>query len=219
MSGPVTVVVKVGGSLLDWEELPTRLAGLLAALAADGERPLVLVGGGRAVDAIRALDLARGLDPQHAHDLALEAMRQNAWLLRARLPGLLSLVRTPQEAASARRIPLADPVALIGTLELGETRLPRTWDLTSDGLAAWLAQRLGAEGVLLLKSRDPSPAATPDDAARLGWVDPLFPGLARGLARVAAFDLRDPSAAPVAWRGRPFAVPRRQAGRGEHPLG
>src|SRR5207244_3359156 len=80
------VVVKVGGSLLDWPELPARLA---ADLAGRRERPLVLVGGGgRLVAVLRDLDRRHALGEELAHVLALRALDVTAHALAALLPGL-----------------------------------------------------------------------------------------------------------------------------------
>ena len=59
--------------------------------------------------------------------------------------------------------------------------LPASWDVTSDSLALWLARRLGAAGLLLVKSR---PAASEDVAAlsQAGLLDAAFFGLCAGFS-------------------------------------
>ena len=54
------------------------------------------------------------------------------------------------------RITIIEPVALLQQLEqtVSESdRLVRSWRVTSDSIAAWLAMRLGAQRLVLLKSR------------------------------------------------------------------
>ncbi len=53
--------------------------------------------------------------------------------------------------------------------------LPQSWDLTSDSLAAWLAGKLRAEKLLLIKSVDCPVAQAAKELAEAGIVDPLFP--------------------------------------------
>ena len=78
-------IVKLGGSLLSWPEMPHRLADLLAASPA--RRPLLIVGGGAAADIVRDWHQAHAFDDDIAHTLAIEAMTLNAQLLVTLLPG------------------------------------------------------------------------------------------------------------------------------------
>src|SRR5271165_5143987 len=85
------VVIKVGGSLLDWPELPGRLAAFLARCRdedpAGGGTFLLMAGGGPAADLIRTMDRIHGLGDARAHWLAIRAMDLTAQLLSALLPG------------------------------------------------------------------------------------------------------------------------------------
>ncbi len=79
--GPRVVVIKVGGSLLGWEGLASRLAGFLSGRAA--ERVLLIVGGGPAADWARDLDRLHGLGEERSHHLAIRAMDLSAHALAA----------------------------------------------------------------------------------------------------------------------------------------
>jgi dihydroneopterin aldolase len=62
----------------------------------------------------------------------------------------------------------------------GAKGIPWSWDVTSDSLAAWLAGRLGAKRVLLVKHADVP--ASPLRASALvagGMLDPAFPRFLR----------------------------------------
>src|SRR5262249_13975254 len=57
------------------------------------------------------------------------------------------------------------------------------WDVTSDSLAAWLARRLGAAHLILVKQggRQPPPLDA-ETLAEHGLVDRAFPQMSRGMA-------------------------------------
>jgi aspartokinase-like uncharacterized kinase len=197
VNGQRTIVVKVGGSLLDWPLLPPRLAGLLDSRyrIQPCERPMLIAGGGPMVEVVRSLDVVHGLGDRAAHDLALRVMDVNAALLAALLPG--SILAEGIEALSlADRVPVVVPRALLNELErCGAEPLPRSWDVTSDTIAAWLATNLGAASLVLLKSASLPAGASREEAARLELVDRAFPRAARALPRVEYVNLRDPEAA------------------------
>jgi dihydroneopterin aldolase len=87
--------------------------------------------------------------------------------------------------------------------------IPASWQVTSDSLAAWLAGKLGAARLLLLKrvelSRQPVAVA---ELAEQGIVDPAFPQFLKG-SRVAAFILgpADHMAVPAALCHDPPGTP------------
>jgi len=56
--------------------------------------------------------------------------------------------------------------------------LPESWEVTADSLAAWLARRLGARSVLLVKQiRPPGDLAPAAELVARGVVDPVLPRL------------------------------------------
>jgi aspartokinase-like uncharacterized kinase len=143
-------IVKVGGSL-------TRDGGVLEQIMrvlSNQDVPLVVVpGGGVLADAVRALFLKGGLSMETAHRMAVLALDQTAlWLAelaRGRRPG--QVVRSPQEIAEAStsgRLPVIAPAEWLER----EYPLPASWEVTSDSIAAWLAGRIGAGRLVLVKS-------------------------------------------------------------------
>ena len=56
--------------------------------------------------------------------------------------------------------------------------IPANWTITSDGLAARLAELLGGAPLVLLKSIDVASNQSAADLAREGVVDEAFPGIA-----------------------------------------
>jgi aspartokinase-like uncharacterized kinase len=144
-------VIKVGGSLAGDPGLP-RLLETLGELAAAGHRLLIVPGGGPFADAVRAACAAHDPGPTAAHWMAILAMDQYAHLLAARTPGA-ALVVEPAEVAgvlAAGRPAVLAPYAWLRAAD----PLPHGWDVTSDSIAAWIAARLGAPRLVLLKSVD-----------------------------------------------------------------
>jgi aspartokinase-like uncharacterized kinase len=192
------VVIKVGGSLLDWDELPGRLSGFLDA-DLEGEPPLrgrcvLIAGGGGAAELVRSMDRIHGLGELRSHELAIQAMDLTAAILSALLPDS-RVASSREEVVEARRggrIPVLAPRGFLGTEAGGGTLppLPPSWDVTSDSIAAWIGRAVGADRLILLKSAPIVGIATISGAARSGLVDPFFPIAATGLGRVGVVCLR-----------------------------
>lgn len=182
------VVVKVGGSLFDLPDLGPRLRRFLASLGAVDW--LVVAGGGAAAEAIRHLDRIHGLGAESSHWLALRACTLNAHFLLTLLPGA-ALVAWP---GMQRERGVLDALAFTRADEVHPDALPHGWEATSDALAARAAVVAGGE-LVLLKSRDIPEDLDWEEAARAGFVDPVFPVVvARGPLRVRTVNLR-------AWNG------------------
>lgn len=187
-------VVKLGGSLLDLERLPDRLARWIAAQAAIAN--VIVVGGGALADAIRAAYKRHGLDEEAAHWLCVRLLSVTAELVhrlmpQSRLASRFDELHNPSEPGS---LVLFQTEQFLREVEPGLTppHLPHSWDATSDSIAARLAVALGAGELVLLKSSLPQPGTTIERAAAEGYVDRWFPRAACGLA-VRAVNLRDDS--------------------------
>jgi len=168
---PPEIVVKVGGALLRHPRVLDRALAVLAA-AAPAARMVLVPGGGPFADAVRAVDQALGLPPDASHWMAVLAMDQYAHLLAARLHGGC-LVDDPSGIAAALdagRVPVLAPSRWLRAAD----PLPHSWEVTSDSLAAWIAGRLGAARLVLVK---------PPGANGPNLVDPSFGrALPQGLA-------------------------------------
>ncbi len=167
------LVVKLGGSLAETSALKSWLMALAAY-----SRPLVVVpGGGAFADIVRAMQPDMGYDNKTAHAMALLAMQQYALALASLWPQLVCVDKPSKviKALKRREIPCWGPSA--SSLDKS---FPKTWEATSDTLAAWLAREIKAERLLLIKSLDlPAPGPTLAELARAGIVDPLFPKYAK----------------------------------------
>lgn len=178
-------VVKVGGSLLPGGT-PRTLVEALADLA--GAYHLVVVpGGGLFADAVREAGARHAPGDSASHWMAILAMDQHAHLLAAMSPRA-SLCVAPEECAatcSERGLAILAPYAWLRAAD----PLPHGWHVTSDSLAAWIAFRLHAPRLLLLKAldgltdgQDLRAEAGVAEAAAAGIVDAHLPqALAPGL--------------------------------------
>lgn len=193
MDAAAARVVKVGGSLFDDAQLPRRLQAWL-----DAQPPaanVLIAGGGKLAESIREMDRLHALGASPAHWLSVRAMGIMARLLVDLLPNA-ALV---DEVADARRFIAArgaglcvfDPMPLLTTDEprLPGTPLPHGWDVTSDSIAARVAEILTARELVLLKS-DLPPGESLDEAAAAGYVDQFFPTIAGKLPLVRCVNLR-----------------------------
>ena len=170
-------VVKLGGSLASDPALLRRWA---EALAADGAGKAVIVpGGGPFADRVRELQASLGFADAVAHRMAILAMEQFGLLLAGLAPAL-----TPVDSEDGIREALRRggvPVWLPAAMTLGNREIPESWDVSSDSLAAWLARRLDADQLVLVKScAVPYGKAAPEELKRLGIVDAAFPDFVRG---------------------------------------
>jgi len=191
---PPLRVVKVGGSLFTLADLPVRLSGWL------NQQPpgvnVLIAGGGPLAEEVRAWDERFGLGQERSHWLCVELLDITAELLLNVLPqarrcdrrhDLLEQVSNPRH----RNIVFA-PGRFLRTEEptLAGDKLPQSWDVTSDSIAARLAEVIGATELVLLKSSQPKPFK---NLAELGgeYVDGYFDQAARILAEVRFVNLRD----------------------------
>jgi 5-(aminomethyl)-3-furanmethanol phosphate kinase len=143
----VLTVVKVGGGLAH-EAGDEALRALCRAIGDAGARHRLLVvpGGGDFADAVRAHDRRFGLRAETAHRMAILAMEQFGWLLCDLIPGAAPCTAI---GATAGAVPVLLPAAL-----LAGDPLPASWEVTSDSIAAWVADVAGAGRLVLVKPVD-----------------------------------------------------------------
>lgn len=165
----VPLVIKIGGSLAESARLPWLLQTIVGAHV-----PVIVVpGGGEFANKVRDLQNALKFDDASAHKLAILGMHQMAEIyfkLQPRLAAADSLEGF-QRVWAARQIPVWLPWQMCAS----DTDIPANWSITSDGIAARLAERLGGAELVLVKSVDVAPGATAQDLADEGIVDAAFP--------------------------------------------
>src|SRR5258708_14322830 len=122
---------------------------------------------------VRAAQAQMGFDDRAAHRMGLLAMEQYGCAIKS-LHEALSLA----DALDSIRRGLADdqvPVWLPTPMALGASDIPPSWDVTSDSLAAWLAGKIGAERLVLVKQVEPAHGTAPAaDLAERHILDTAF---------------------------------------------
>jgi aspartokinase-like uncharacterized kinase len=178
-------VVKVGGSLFVWPELPAELKRWLEQQPGHS---VLLAGGGELAEAVRRADALYGWGEVRSHWLCIDAMGITAQMLA-------TIVRADPPIADFDEVQrhvvagqpgwcIIDPREFLRKVEphLSGAVLPHAWSVTSDSIAARLASCLRADELVLLKSQDPPPHSSLAKLASCGYVDAWFPRAAEGLA-------------------------------------
>jgi len=177
--------------LLDLPDLPKRMRCWLEAQSE--AHHVLIVGGGRLVEQVRQCHAG---DESAAHWLCVDLMQLTAEFLHGRLPEM-PLV----EDFAALQNRLAVPGCTLFSvanwlrhheLQQASTRLPQSWEVSSDAIAARLAVVLGADELVLLKSALPDFSSSDDMAAlsAAGFVDPMCARLASELPPWRVLNLR-----------------------------
>ncbi len=168
-------VVKIGGSLNRDPLLPAWL-DLMAQLG--GGRVTLVGGGGAFADEVRRTQEHWQFDDLPAHNMAVLAMAQSAYLAHG-LDPRLPVVRNH---ADLRRVLHSGQAAIWLPMDwLRDAPDAATnWDNSSDSIALDLARELNAERMLLVKSCAVDPAASLADLSAAGIVDARFLDRAQG---------------------------------------
>jgi len=211
-------VVKLGGS----HAFSPHLRDWLGALAGCAGHVVVVPGGKPFSDTVRAAQPRIGFDDRAAHHMALLAMAQYGCALASLHPGYVPAdsLTAIRRALRDRLVPVWSPVRMA----LRASDVAWSWDVTSDSLAAWLAGRLGAARLLLVKQvAPPERPVSAGDLVAQGIVDPAFSdmmgsvdcslaGPADHAAAAAAIRVGAPAGLRIIPHRRPDARMARQAG-------
>jgi len=143
-------VVKVGGSL---SRNPQALKALCVKLSelAKIHRLVVVPGGAEFADCVRELDKRFSLSAATAHRMAILGMDQYGMLLADLTPNS-QIVNGLSEVESVMVGRVA--VFLPSRFMFEDEGLESSWDVTSDSISVYIASKLGAEKVLLVKDVD-----------------------------------------------------------------
>jgi len=216
----------VGGSLGRGRAPLRTVVGQLVRAARDA-RVLVVPGGGVFADRVRREHRRLGIDAATAHRMALRATDQFGLLLAAQHPRAVAVTDLDAAVRVCRRGRLA--VLLPAVLVERRPSLERTFRLTSDSIAAWVASAGPARSLLVLKrvrglDRFSADGTGFGDLQRRGVLDPLFARhLPSGLAVRVAEWRRALAPGRRGHAGRPpvpsGGAPARTAARGARRAG
>jgi 5-(aminomethyl)-3-furanmethanol phosphate kinase len=163
-------VIKLGGSLLGSNELQQWLN--LIAQHGDG-KVIIVPGGGMFADAVREAQRQTGISDHAAHHMAVMAMDQY---------GLLMKDLNVDLATASSELELAERgwqhrgiVWLPSKMICADEGIPANWQVTSDSLAAWLAIKMNALHLVIIKSTLPDARESSAlELAQQGLVDEYF---------------------------------------------
>ena len=99
-------------------------------------------GGAGFADAVRDADRRFGLRAETSHRMAILGMEQFGWLLSDLIPGAERAPRLDARGAGRTVVLLPAGLAL--------DELPASWAVTSDSIAAWVADQVGAGRLVLV---------------------------------------------------------------------
>jgi aspartokinase-like uncharacterized kinase len=186
MSDYFTRVVKVGGSLFDLFDLGFRVRSWLDAQPS--ARNILVAGGAWFIEQVRQQSYG---DESSDHWTCIVIMDSTARLLRDALPGS-ELVQNVRPGRFSDLPLVFAPWKWMEEYEptFPGTRLPESWDVTSDSIAARLAICTCADELVLLKSADP-PSRDLQELADAGYVDKFLPKLAGELPPWRIVNLRN----------------------------
>jgi len=170
-------IVKLGGSL---GRDPVLKEWLETLVELGSGRVVIVPGGGGFADEVREQQDLWRFDDLAAHNMAVLAMAQMALMMQGICPALALATSDAdlRRAVQQARVPVWLPFEA-----LREQRDTLTnWGVTSDSLAAWLANRLNAEGLLLVKACAIDPSMDVAKCAAAGIVDEQFARFTRDAA-------------------------------------
>jgi 5-(aminomethyl)-3-furanmethanol phosphate kinase len=170
-------VVKLGGSLNTHPILPAWL-DLLAECG--GGRVILVGGGGSFANEVRRAQAHWRIGDLSAHNMAVLAMAQSAYLMH----GLNPALQLTRSKADIRRVLHKGRTALWLPFELQREQpdAQTNWEASSDSIALDLARRMNAERLVVVKSCAIDPKASLAELGTSGIVDARFAPLSEGAA-------------------------------------
>jgi aspartokinase-like uncharacterized kinase len=142
-------VVKIGGSLAQKPKALQALCQKLCFLA-DKHRIVVVPGGGKFADCVRAADKEFSLSALVSHRMAILGMDQYGLLLTDFIPNsqVVDQIKTVKKVSSGVFM------FLPSKFMSAKSGLPNSWEVTSDTISAFVAEKLVADNLILVKDVD-----------------------------------------------------------------
>lgn len=162
-------VVKIGGSI---ERTHQLLLCLDRVIVRAHDNVIFVPGGGVFAEEIRSAQTRWRFDDSAAHAMAVLAMQQMGIMLNAIKPELVpvSSVEELSKMSQAKNYYVWMP----DINELNAAGIPASWDITSDSLSAWLADKIQADELIIIKAADIPEHDCLSQLAELNIVDKAF---------------------------------------------
>ncbi len=113
-------------------------------------RVVIVPGGSVFADAVREAQLISGISDGTAHHLALLAMDQYGLMLADMHDGLVTA--SSELELAERSYQHRGIVWLPSKMVMMDEDIPQNWEVTSDSLSAWLAKKINARYLVIVKS-------------------------------------------------------------------
>jgi aspartokinase-like uncharacterized kinase len=142
---------------------------------------------------VRDLDRCHHLGEETSHWLALRGLQLNAHFLAHVLPSaeVIEDWRNSRACWERGRLPILDAYSHCLTKIEKPNALQASWSVTSDSIAAHVAQEAGARQLILLKSVTFPSGMDWNEASQQGFVDPHFAKMLNDSLQVSAINFRD----------------------------
>lgn len=158
-------VVKLGGSLITNAEI----LNCMHILSSWPGQIIIVSGGGVFADTVRSSQAQWQFNDSIAHRMAILAMQQTALLIHGLMPEA-SLLTSFSQLNKTEALRIWSP----NVAELDQAGIPHSWDISSDSLAACLANIWNADSLILVKSAPIEESMTLQQQQLLGIVDAGF---------------------------------------------
>lgn len=143
------ITIKIGGSIIRDKDALLRLCETLINI----RKPIVLItGGGNIADEVRKLDSTYKISQDSAHWMAILAMDMNGYLLS----DLFNEFEYAESVKECLKIIEKGKIPIFLTFKLMREKnpLPRSWEVTSDSIAAFVCKLFDSKKLILIKNVD-----------------------------------------------------------------
>ena len=178
------IVVKIGGSLI---QDPAELNSLINEISwiAQTNKVLIIPGGGILADQVRFLDKKFNLKTESSHWMALLTEDINAILIHEKIRNAILIDELDDFNADSDQLFVFQPTRFV----LKRNELPNSWDVTSDSVAAWVASKVKADKLILVKDVDGLYSSDPKKNSSAKFISEINSADLKKWKRISCVDL------------------------------
>ena len=151
MNKKIKYIIKIGGSLIDKENILRKLCSHLFKLANESKYKLIIIpGGGAIADEVRKVYKKYKIADKTAHWMAILSMNINGMLIADLNKNFVPVnnIRECLHTLKENKIPVLLPYEILKKYD----ELPASWDITSDSISLYIAKLLNAKTNILVKN-------------------------------------------------------------------